>query len=409
MNFFFSVFMVAFLLMLPINSLAQSGRDVDIKVIPPTNAGTAGNSTFLGPLANAQRTYQLLIHESLLTDLVNKEIQAISWRIPTSATANWPTADVVFAAYDIYLSGSVAPADRNLTFADNIVGPQTQVRSGPLTVRQDEYTFGNVPNDFGPEIVFNNLWLYTGGHLLIEIRHQGFTGTSRSVDALSASTTPAYGIDFSACWTGNYAGTSGTQGNFSIVKLTYDDPIPVELTSFTASASGNNVFLNWSTASETNNQGFDIQRKSLNSDYESVGFVTGFGTTTEARSYSFTDEVAKGTYTYRLKQLDFDGSFEYSSEIEVDVNIPSVYSLEQNYPNPFNPSTTINFSLANEGFVKLAVYNTLGQEVITLVNEVKESGAHSVTFDASVLTSGAYFYKLETAQFSQTKKMLLTK
>lgn len=407
MKSFFSVSLVAFFLIISLNSVAQQG-DVDSRVIPPGNTNTPGTLTFLGPLANSQRTYQLLIHESLLTDLVNKEIQAISWRIPTSATANWPTADVVFAAYDIYLSGSVAPADRSLTFADNIVGPQTQVRSGPLTVRQDEYTFGNVPNDFGSEIVFNNLWLYTGGHLLIEIRHQGFTGTSRSTDANNTST-PGYGTDYSACWTGNYAGTSGSQGNFSIVKLTYDDPIPVELTSFTAAVTGNNVQLNWSTASEINNQGFDIQRKAYNSEFESVGFVGGAGTTTETRNYSFTDEVSNGTYTYRLKQMDFDGTFEYSNEIEVDVNIPAVYALEQNYPNPFNPSTTIDFSIANDGFVKLAVYNTLGQEVMTLINEVKESGAHSVTFDASLLTSGAYFYKLETAQFSQTKKMLLTK
>jgi hypothetical protein len=407
MKSFFSVSLVAFFLIISLNSVAQQG-DVDSRVIPPGNTNTPGTLTFLGPLANSQRTYQLLIHESLLTDLVNKEIQAISWRIPTSATANWPTADVVFAAYDIYLSGSVAPADRSLTFADNIVGPQTQVRSGPLTVRQDEYTFGNVPNDFGSEIVFNNLWLYTGGHLLIEIRHQGFTGTSRSTDANNTST-PGYGTDYSACWTGNYAGTSGSQGNFSIVKLTYDDPIPVELTSFAANVSGNNVILNWSTATETNNQGFDVQRKASGSEFQSIGFVSGSGTTTEIRNYSFNDEVSNGNYFYRLKQLDFDGSFEFSNEIEVDVNIPAVYALEQNYPNPFNPSTTIDFSIANNGFVKLAVYNTLGQEVITLVNEVKESGAHSVTFDASSLTSGAYFYKLETAQFSQTRKMLLTK
>lgn len=391
-----------------LNSVAQRGIDVDLKVVPPDYTNTPGTTSFLGPLANSQRTYQLLIHESLLTDLVNKEIQAISWRLPTSATANWPVADVVFTTYDIYLSGSVPPANRSFTFADNIVGPQIQVRSGPFTARQDEYTFGNTPNTFGSEIMFNNYYLYTGGHLLIEIRHQGFTGTSRSIDAIGTSIT-GYGTMFSALWQSSYTPTTGSQGNFGVVKLTYDDPIPVELTSYAANVSGNNVLLNWTTATETNNQGFDIQRKSGNSDFISVGFVGGAGTTTETRNYSFADEVINGTYTYRLKQLDFNGSFEFSNEIEVDVNIPAVYSLEQNYPNPFNPSTTINFSLANKGFVKLAVYNTLGQEAKTLVNEVKESGAHSVTFDASVLTSGAYFYKLETAQFSQTKKMLLTK
>ena len=408
MKYFFSFLTVAFFLTLSLNSFAQQAGDVDTNVIPPDYTTTSGTGVFTGPLSTTARTYQLLIHESLLTDLLNKEIHAIAWRLPSSATANWPAADITFSDYDIYLGTSVPPADRSLTFADNRVGPQTLVRSGPLTVTAGDYTFGNTPNNFGSEILFNIFYLYTGGHLLIEIRHQGFTGTSRSNDALISST-PGYLNLFSALWQSSYTPTTGSQGNFSIVKLTYDEPIPVELTSFTASVSGTNVTLNWTTATEINNQGFDVQRKSLNSAYESVGFVSGFGTTTEAKSYSFTDEVTNGVYTYRLKQMDFDGSFEYSNEIEVDVNIPATYSLEQNYPNPFNPSTTINFSIANEGFVKLAVYNTLGQEVMTLDNEVKDSGPYSITFDASSLTSGAYFYKLETAQFSQTKKMLLAK
>lgn len=408
MKSFFSVFMIAFLLTFSLYSAAQQAGDVDAKVIPPAYVSTPGTAGFLGPLANTQRTYQLLIHADLLTDMLNKEIHAIAWRLLPSASADWPAAEVTYSTYDIYLSESVPPANRSFTFSDNVVGPQTLVRSGSLVIPANSYRSGNSPNGFGPDITFDDLWLYTGGHLLIEIRHLGFSGTSSSIDAVG-TTAPGYLSSFSACWTGNYTGTSGVQGNFSIVKLTYDDPIPVELTSFTASASGNHVILNWSTATETNNQGFDVQRKASGSEFQSVGFVSGSGTTTEIRKYSFDDEVSNGNYVYRLKQLDFDGTFEYSNEIEVDVNIPAVYALEQNYPNPFNPSTTINFSLANEGFVKLAVYNTLGQEVMTLVNEVKESGVHSVTFDASVLTSGAYFYKLETAQFSQTKKMLLTK
>lgn len=408
MKSFFSVFMIAFLLTFSLYSTAQQAGEVDTQVIPPAYSGTPGTAGFLGPLANAQRTYQLLIHEDLLTGLVNKEIQAIGWRLLPSAAADWPAAEATYSSYDIYLSESVPPANRSLTFANNVVGPQTLVRSGSLVIPANSYRSGNSPNSFGPDITFNNFWLYTGGHLLVEIRHTGFSGTSASIDAIGTAV-PGYLSLFSACWTGNYAGTSGSQGNFAVLNLIYDDPIPVELTSFTASASGNNVILNWSTATETNNQGFDVERKASGSEFQSVGFVSGSGTTTEIRNYSFNDEVSNGNYVYRLKQLDFDGTFEYSNEIEVDVNIPAVYALEQNYPNPFNPSTTINFSLANEGFVKLAVYNTLGQEVMTLVNEVKESGAHSVTFDASLLTSGAYFYKLETAQFSQTKKMLLTK
>jgi len=191
----------------------------DFHVVPPQYAGTAGTATFLGPLANAQRTYQLLIHDSLLTNMVGQEITAFSWRIPTSATANWPPADVVFPSYDVYLSGSVPPSQRSLTFSENIVGPQTQVRSGGLTIPTDAYPSGGNPNDFGPEIAFNNPWLYTGGHLLVEIRHTGFSGTSRSTDAIGTGI-PGYGAAFSACWTGDYAGTSGLQGNFTVLRLT---------------------------------------------------------------------------------------------------------------------------------------------------------------------------------------------
>lgn len=187
-------------------------------VVPSSYENVPGTGTFLGPLANAQRTYQLLIHESLLTDMVGLELTGLTWRIPPSATSDWPTADVTFNNYDIYLSGSVTPADRSLTFANNIVGPQTQVRSGPLNIPTGSYTFGNSPNEFGPTIGFSN-YAYNGGHLLVEIRHSGFSGTSRSVDALVTST-PGYSTLFSAAWTGSYTGTSGAQGNFSIVRLT---------------------------------------------------------------------------------------------------------------------------------------------------------------------------------------------
>lgn len=193
-------------------------RNVSL-VVPSGYSGTAGTATFLGPLANAQRTYQLLIHANQLTGLVGKSLTGFSMRIPVSATGNWPAADVTYTNYDIYLSGSVDPVNRSLTFANNIVGPQTQVRSGSLFIPANSYTFGGNPNAFGPEITFNTPWLYTGGNVLVEIRHQGFTGTSRSTDAISTSTS-GYGSNFSACWTGNYAGTSGSQGNFTIVRFT---------------------------------------------------------------------------------------------------------------------------------------------------------------------------------------------
>ncbi|MEO8666224.1 MAG: dockerin type I domain-containing protein, partial [Ignavibacteria bacterium] len=188
-------------------------------VVPNAYENIPGTATFLGPLANSARTYQFLIQASQLTALVGKNLTGFKMRIPTSSTANWPVTDVTFSNYDVYLSGSVEPAARSLTFASNIVGPQTQVRTGSLFIPANSYTFGTSPNAFGPEISFNTPWPYAGGNVLIELRHNGFTGTSRSTDAISTST-GGYGTLISACWTGSYTGTSGSQGNFTVIELT---------------------------------------------------------------------------------------------------------------------------------------------------------------------------------------------
>ncbi|MDH3268072.1 MAG: T9SS type A sorting domain-containing protein [Ignavibacteria bacterium] len=192
------------------------------------------------------------------------------------------------------------------------------------------------------------------------------------------------------------------------------DPIPVELTSFTANASEGLVELSWITATETNNSGFEVQR-SAGGEFEAIAFVEGHGTTTETQAYTFADRnVNVGSYSYRLKQVDFDGTFEYSSVIEADVPAPATFALDQNYPNPFNPSTQIAFRLAVDSKVSLKVFDILGQEVITLVNTNLVAGAHTVNFDASALNSGVYLYRIEAtgidgANFMDVKKMILTK
>ncbi|MFO7526789.1 MAG: T9SS type A sorting domain-containing protein, partial [Ignavibacteriaceae bacterium] len=381
-------------------------------VVPSDYTNVPGTATFLGPLYTAARTYQLLIHEDLLTSVVDKSIRALSWRIPVSSTDNWPATDITVTDYDLYLSGSVPPANRDLTnFSANVVGPQIQVRSGSLTIPTGSYTFGNSPNEFGPEITFDTDYLYQGGHLLIELRLSG-TGSSRSTDAIGTST-PGYGTLFSACWGSGSTANSGSQGNFTIVRLS-TGVIPVELTSFSASSIQNNVILNWTTATETNNYGFQIERSNA-SEFQSVGFVAGYGTTSEPKNYSFTETGLKpGTYSYRLKQVDFDGTFEYSDVVEVDVLAPKVYALNQNFPNPFNPSTKITFSLATDSKVSLKVFDVLGQEVITIVNNNLSAGAHEYSFDASSFNSGVYFYRIEASgadgqNFTSVKKMILAK
>jgi hypothetical protein len=186
--------------------------------------------------------------------------------------------------------------------------------------------------------------------------------------------------------------------------------IPVELTSFTAVSNNGVVELNWQTATEVNNHMFEIQRKAESSEYYSIGYVEGSGTTTEPKNYSYTDNtVETGTYTYRLKQIDFNGTFTYSPEVEVDVKAPLTFNLQQNYPNPFNPSTKINYSIPQAGNVRLAVYNIVGEEVAVLVNGYTDAGRFHVTFDASNLPSGVYLYKLQSANSVQTKKMILMK
>lgn len=190
--------------------------------------------------------------------------------------------------------------------------------------------------------------------------------------------------------------------------------VPVELTSFAAKANGLDVELIWTTSTETNNYGFEIQRKSLD-DYITVGFVKGNGTTTNQQSYSFTDKgLVEGSYIYRLKQIDYSGAYHFSNEVEVDVNGPKVFFIEQNYPNPFNPSTKIRFNLAVNSKVSLKVYNLIGEEVAELLNGQMNAGRQEAEFNASNLNSGIYIYKLEAvgedgSTFISSKKMTLIK
>jgi hypothetical protein len=186
--------------------------------------------------------------------------------------------------------------------------------------------------------------------------------------------------------------------------------LPVELTSFTAVDNNAQVVLNWATATELNNQMFEIERRSAESQYITIGYVDGYGTTTEPQEYTFIDNSSlTGTFFYRLKQIDFGGRYEYSDEIEVEVTGPLAFELEQNYPNPFNPSTSIKYSIPEGGFVALDVYNLLGEKVVTLVNGVHEAGRYEVNFDASNLASGVYVYSLRSGSFNLVKKMLLMK
>lgn len=256
---------------------------------------------------------------------------------------------------------------------------------------------------------------YDGG-VTEQILHQVVNPTANvgPTQITGTFTTPASGSDSAKLqiW---FEGNS-----FNIDYIYWDDLcigqiIPVELTSFTATKLANEVQLNWITATEINNQGFEIERKSFengtqSSEWIKIGFVPGFGTTIEMKSYSYTDsKLNSGKYIYRLKQIDFDGAVKYSQEVNAEVTVPLQYSLEQNYPNPFNPSTNIKFSLPSETKVVLSVFNTLGERVAEIVNGTMKEGYHEVVFDASSIPSGIYFYRMETNKFTDVKKMIVIK
>jgi hypothetical protein len=209
------------------------------------------------------------------------------------------------------------------------------------------------------------------------------------------------------------ANTVNPTGGLTPIRIqSIDAPMPVELLSFSANVNENSVLLLWKTATELNNLGFKIERKSINGQWSKIGFVNGNGTSTVLNEYSFIDNnIASEKYSYRLKQIDINGSYNYSSSIEVDLVHPHSFKLEQNFPNPFNPSTSIRYSLGKREHVQLKIFDILGNQVAELINEYQDAGIYLLQFSTSKfkLSSGTYLYELRTGDFVSVKKMLLMK
>ncbi len=195
----------------------------------------------------------------------------------------------------------------------------------------------------------------------------------------------------------------------------YDDTtyVPVDLNSFSANVDGNNIILNWSTSSELNNRGFEIERSTNKIAWKMIGSIEGNGTTTEKNNYTFTDNLFENNFPklfYRLKQLDFDGSFEYSNVIEVEVGTPPEFYLSHNYPNPFNPETKIDYRIPEETLVNISLYDVTGRMIKELINEKKQPGYYTLKLKGSELSSGIYFCRLTTTSgYSAVKKITLIK
>lgn len=189
-------------------------------------------------------------------------------------------------------------------------------------------------------------------------------------------------------------------------------PLPVELSGFSAVVlSKKEILLKWRTETEVSNYGFEIQRQTYgHSEWKRIGFVAGNGNSNSPKNYSFTDgnPMNGSRFNYRLKQIDTDGKYEFSDVIEVEI-VPEDFVLYQNYPNPFNPYTKIRYQLPKESEVSIKIYDVLGAEVISLVNETQGPGYYEVEINGSDLPSGTYMFRMIAGDFVEAKKMVLMK
>ena len=251
----------------------------------------------------------------------------------------------------------------------------------------------------------------------------GFFGTILQTTNAGADWIPQPGETpnhlLSVCFTDSKSGTAvGFSG--TILRYIPQDLLPVELTALTSVSNGRTIRLNWGTKTEKNSNKFNVERKTITSDWKTVGSVYASGLSNSPKQYSFTDsKLQSGKYQYRLKMIDNDGTFNYSNLIETAIDLPAIFDLSQNYPNPFNPSTKINYTIPFDSKVTLEVYNLTGNKIAQLVNDDKPAGYYSVDFNSSLtgsnLPSGVYFYrinasnKLDGTNFSSIKKMVLLK
>jgi len=288
------------------------------------------------------------------------------------------------------------------------------------------YTYGGQQNDYARYVLetsdsgyviagnrYSNS-LGSGDIYLIKTDKFGYSGCDFTAPNVNIFTIPnLQSIDYTL-YTHNVisvAGLSLSVTNSNTASKFYCGYIPVELKSFNYKIENNNVVLKWATATEINNHGFEIERRAEEADWVTTGFVEGKGTTAETQYYSYCDDlfgVNSKIVFYRLKQIDYNGQFEYSPEVKVSIP-PAVFGLEQNYPNPFNPTTKIRYSLKNDCNVSLSVYDVLGNKVASLVNSYQNAGMYEVIFDGSNLSSRIYFYQIKAGEFTAIKKLLLLK
>jgi len=337
--------------------------------------------------------------------------------VPSGETWSITSMEIIGA----YWNGTGPVASANVWFYVNNSGLPGSVVSEVLNVvPSDGAATGSLTITFTTpiELTSGTYWVSLQGNMDFPVGGQFGWTEHNQVGNPSVWQNPGGGFSTSCSSWGPRVATCGVGAApyyDMAFRLNGNSVVPVELTSFTASVIDGNVTLSWSTATETNNSGFEVERSFNGSDFANVAFVAGNGTSLQIHNYSITDKnLVDGNYSYRLKQIDFNGDFEYSKIINIEVTAPVEFSLAQNFPNPFNPSTKITFGLAIDSKVKLSVYNLLGEQVAELLNSNFSAGTHNVSFDASNLNSGVYFYRLDAngidgQNFSSIKKMILAK
>ncbi len=435
MHFLGAIFTI--ILMLPVLSVAQSfpvpvnlATSGDFVILAKTGISTTGSTLITGDIGVSPIDHTAITGFGLILDasgtfstssLVVGKVYAADYEPPTPVKMTTAVSDMETAYTDA--AGRTLP-DHTELYAGDLTG-QTLTHglykwSTGVLVSAGGVTISGTESDVfifqiaGDLTVANGAIVTLGGNakasnIFWQVAGQVTLGTSSNFAGIILCQTQ---IAIQNGGTLNGRALAMTAVTTDANNVTIDPTVvPVELISFSATTDRNDVILSWSTATETNNQGFEIQRKNINEiEYTIVGFIEGQGTTTEVRSYEFNDKnVLADNYSYRLKQVDYDGTFEYSAEVEVGVTPIFEYSISQNYPNPFNPTSTIRYAIPKMGFVKISVYDALGKEVKVLVNENKAPGNYEIVFDAKELTSGVYFYKISTGEFSKVNKMILIK
>jgi hypothetical protein len=351
------------------------------------------------------------------------------------SNGSWTPSGIPSTSDDVVIAAS----SNSLTIDANAICASFTIETGYSRTISFSGTFtltvsGDWTNNGAPVLGSGSVLIggkFTNNNASLDVTNTEFTINGTSDQTISSASSPANTLSTFGTLTIDNPGTVtlltdvGAETSFNLTQgtleldvyklyvngLEYGGPLPVELVSFSARISYTNIILDWITATEVNNYGFEVQRSVQVGKWEVLGFVAGHGNSNSPKEYNFIDNEisSSGIYYYRLKQIDNDGAYEFSNQIEVNFEAPNSLELNQNYPNPFNPSTIISFNLPESGRVTLKIYNIIGKEIKTLLEDYREAGIHTFNFNAEGFPSGMYLYRLSTNGFTETKKMLLMK